>query len=247
MSQKRGKTLCPVLKENHANASGGASWTEDLQYLRRRTEKQWHNISRCFGNLLTTYELDSSSDCWIDLIMVCHCFSELWSFFPFSSETFDWRCRYTLVIIHINAITFFLCILNISQQHLLICHLCRSQLCLLNWIGGVQIFLIWYYGQMSSFMINPNGLYLHVPSHATEFELALALIFKTGSTLLIHHWQSGGVTVRQPLLIWQALSIQITLCLLFSLFCLLASSKRRNRVCWNRAYLYVRHLLWQTT
>ena len=42
-------------------------------------------------------------------------------------------------------------------------------------------------GQISSFMINPNGLYPHVPSHATEFELALALIFKTGSTLLVHH------------------------------------------------------------
>ena len=35
-----------------------------------------------------------------------------------------------------------------------------------------------YYGQISSFMINPNGngLHPHVPSHATEFELALALI-----------------------------------------------------------------------
>ena len=43
-------------------------------------------------------------------------------------------------------------------------------------------------------MINPtgNGLHPHVPSHATEFELALALIFKTGSTLLVHHWQPGG-------------------------------------------------------
>ena len=40
-------------------------------------------------------------------------------------------------------------------------------------------------------MINPNGLYPHVPSHATEFELALAWIFKTGSTLLVHHWQPG--------------------------------------------------------
>ena len=30
-------------------------------------------------------------------------------------------------------------------------------------------------------------------SHATEFELALALIFKTGSTLLVHHWQPGGL------------------------------------------------------
>ena len=42
-------------------------------------------------------------------------------------------------------------------------------------------------------MINPNGngLHPHVPSHATEFELALALIFKTGSTLLVHHWQPG--------------------------------------------------------
>ena len=44
-------------------------------------------------------------------------------------------------------------------------------------------------------MINPNGngLHPHVPSHATEFELALALIFKTGSTLLVHHWQPGGL------------------------------------------------------
>ena len=52
-----------------------------------------------------------------------------------------------------------------------------------------------YYGQISSFMINPNGngLHPHVPSHATEFELALALIFKTGSTLLVHHWQPGGL------------------------------------------------------
>ena len=44
-------------------------------------------------------------------------------------------------------------------------------------------------------MINPNGngLHPHVPSHATEFELALALIFQTGSTLLVHHWQPGGL------------------------------------------------------
>ena len=52
-------------------------------------------------------------------------------------------------------------------------------------------------------MINPNdnGLHPHVPSHATEFELALALVFETGSTLLVHHWQPGGLGVRQPLLI----------------------------------------------
>ena len=48
-------------------------------------------------------------------------------------------------------------------------------------------------GHISRFMINPNGLYPHVPSHATEFEFALALIFKTGSTLLVHHWQPGGL------------------------------------------------------
>ena len=73
-------------------------------------------------------------------------------------------------------------------------YLCHSPLCLLNWIGGVQIYLIWVCnGHISSFMINPNGLYPHVPSHATEFELALALIFKTGSTLLVHHWQPGGL------------------------------------------------------
>ena len=44
-------------------------------------------------------------------------------------------------------------------------------------------------------MINPNdnGLHPHIPSHATEFELALALVFETGSTLLVHHWQPGGL------------------------------------------------------
>ena len=77
------------------------------------------------------------------LHMLCHCFSELWSFFPFSSETLDWHCRCTFVITHINAITFFLCIFNGSKQHLLTFHLCHSPLCLLNWIGGVQIYLIW--------------------------------------------------------------------------------------------------------
>ena len=46
----------------------------------------------------TLDELESSSDCWIDfIIMLCHCFSELWSFFPFSSETLYWHCRYTFV------------------------------------------------------------------------------------------------------------------------------------------------------
>ena len=48
-------------------------------------------------------------------------------------------------------------------------------------------------GHIRSLMINPNGLYPHVLSHATEFELALALIFKSGSTLLVHHWQPGGL------------------------------------------------------
>ena len=139
MPRKWEETLCPVLKENHANTS----WTEYLQYhRRRRTEKQWHNISRCFGNWHTRYEL-----VFFGLLnrlhMLCHCFSELWSFFPFSSETLDWHCRYIFVITHINAITFFLCIFNGSKQHLLTFHLCHSPLCLLNWIGGVQIYLIW--------------------------------------------------------------------------------------------------------
>ena len=54
--------------------------------------------------------------------------------------------------------------------------------------------MIVYCGQINSFMINPNdnGLHPHVPSHATEFELALALVFETGSTLLVHHWQPGA-------------------------------------------------------
>ena len=96
-------------------------------------------------------------------------------------------------------------------------------------------------GHISSFMINPNGLYPHVPSHATEFELALALIFKTGSTLLVHHWQPGGLELdnhcsydrhcqyKSP---FDCCSVKF----------LLASSKRRNRAC-----RYIRTLLWQTT
>ena len=89
-------------------------------------------------------------------------------------------------------------------------------------------------------MINPNGLYRHVPSHA--FELALALIFKTGSTLLVHHWQPGGLELDNHCLYDR--HCQYTLRLLFSLFFLLASSKRRNRACRNRACLYVRTLYW---
>ena len=100
------KTLCPVPKENHANASWNASWTEYLQYL-RRTEKQWHNISRCFGNWHTRYELRVFFGLLNRLHMLCHCFSERWSFFTFSSETFDWHCRYTFVITRINAIISF--------------------------------------------------------------------------------------------------------------------------------------------
>ena len=133
------------------------------------------------------------------------------------------------MITHINAITFFLCILNGSKQHLLIFQLCHPPLCIsqLNrWCANLFDMIVCN-GQISSFMINPNGLYPHVPSHATEFELALALIFKTGSTLLVHHWQPGGLELDNHCSS-QALSIQITLCLLFSLFFLLASSKRRN-------------------
>ena len=105
--------------------------------------------------------------------------------------------------------------------------------------------MIVYYGQISSFMINPNGngLHPHVTSHATEFELALALIFKTGSTLLVHHWQPGGLELDNHCL-YQTLSIQITVRLLSRLFFLLASSERRNRAC---LYYYVRTLFWQTT
>ena len=58
-------------EKNRANSSGSASCTEHLQYLRRRrTEKQWHNISRCVGNRHTRYELKSSSGDWIDLCFV---------------------------------------------------------------------------------------------------------------------------------------------------------------------------------
>ena len=45
-------------------------------------------------------------------------------------------------------------------------------------------------------MINPNGLFLHVPSHATEFELALALIFKTGSTGSLFHFADTPLATR---------------------------------------------------
>ena len=58
-------------EKNRANSSGSASCTEHLQYIRRRrTEKQWHNISRCLGNWHTRYELKSSSGDWIELCFV---------------------------------------------------------------------------------------------------------------------------------------------------------------------------------
>ena len=68
------------------------------------------------------------------------------------------------MITHINAITFFLCILNGSKQHLLIFHLCQSPLCLLvlnRWCANLFDMIVCN-GHISSFMINPNGLYPHV-------------------------------------------------------------------------------------
>ena len=100
------------------------------------------------------------------------------------------------MITHINAITFFLCILNGSKQHLLIFHRSLSLSIVLTQLNRwcARLFdMTVCSGHISSFIINPNGLYPHVPSRATEFELALALIFKTGSTLLVHHWQPGGL------------------------------------------------------
>ena len=101
MSWKREETMCPVPKENHANASGSASWTEHLQYLRRRKLKSNDTTSVVVSGTGTPDKL------WATVFfgrlnrpMLCHCFSELWSFFPFSSETLHWRCRYTIVITH---------------------------------------------------------------------------------------------------------------------------------------------------
>ena len=37
---------------------------------RKKTEKQWHNMSRCFVNWHTRHGLESSSDDWIDLCSV---------------------------------------------------------------------------------------------------------------------------------------------------------------------------------
>ena len=61
--------------------------------------------------------------------MLCHCFSEHWSFFPFSSETL---------------VNFFLCILNESQQ-ILIFHLCHYSMARL-----AALWLIPMYGNVSS-------------------------------------------------------------------------------------------------
>ena len=144
MPRKWEETLCPVPKENHANASWNASWTCRVSPVPQK--KNWKAMTQ-HQSLLR----ELAHQIWVRVFfgllnrlhMLCHCFSELWSFFPFSSETLDWHCRYTFVITHINAITFFLCIFNGSKQHLLTFHLCHSPLCLLNWIGGVQIYLIW--------------------------------------------------------------------------------------------------------
>ena len=39
--------------------------------------------------------------------------------------------------------------------------------------------MIVYYGQISSFMINPNGLHPHVPSHDTDTPFTLALLIRS--------------------------------------------------------------------
>ena len=100
-------------------------------------------------------------------------------------------------------------------------------------------------------MINPNdnGLHPHVPSHATEFEWALALVFETGSTLLVHHWQPGGLELDNHCLYMTGTVNTNHPSSAVPFVFLLASSKRRNRAWRNRAclYYYVRTLFWQTT
>ena len=78
------------------------------------------------------------------------------------------------------------------------------------------------HGQISSFVINPNGQYGNVPLlHALVsgfYLVCLALLinwsnFADTRPSLATRWGGGSI---QPLLRWQSLSIHITLCLLFS-------------------------------
>ena len=69
--------------------------------------------------------------------------------------------RKTFVITRNNANTFFLCILNGPRPHLPILALSMVLTQLNIWCAN--LFDIIVYGQISSFMINPNGLYGHVP------------------------------------------------------------------------------------
>ena len=147
------------------------------------------------------------------------------------------------MITHINAITFFLCILNGSKQHFT--HFSPLSLSIvltqLNRWCAPQFDMTVCSGNISSFMINPNGLCPHIPSHATEFELALTFIFKTGNTLLVHHWQPGGLELDNHCSYDRHCQYKSPF-VCCSVKFLLACSKRRNRAC-----RYVRTLLWQTT
>ena len=118
LTRKREETMCPLssaerksckcqgkcqLNRSSPVPPHKKNWKAMTQYeslLRELAHQTWARVF--FGRL--------------SRFILCHCFSEHWSFFPFSSETLEYRCRYTFLIAHINAVTFFLCILNGSQH-----------------------------------------------------------------------------------------------------------------------------------
>ena len=74
-------------------------------------EKQWHNMSRCFVNC--TPDMSSSLLQTTESIYVVSLLFRTLIFLPI----FEWDIGLnTFLITHINAVTFFLCILNWSQQ-----------------------------------------------------------------------------------------------------------------------------------
>ena len=173
-------------------------------------------------------------------LMLCHCFSVLmrrywrcsvqralplafaWFYFgtghngfiPFSSETLERRSRKTFVITRNDTITCLFCILNRSQQHLLILSLSMVLTQLNMWYANL---LDHYYDSMArlaAFWLIIMGCLAMSPSPMplslswqwlwSGIPCIVKLIHWTHIVLL---WQPGGVKVRQPLLRWQLLPI----------------------------------------
>ncbi len=164
VSLENGKKLCvQVPKENHANARGSASWTEHLQYpLIRRTEKQWHNMSRCFVNC--TPDVGSSFLQTTESICCATAFQNIDLSSRFCVRHWTNAVNALLLITHINAATFFSCIFNGSQQIYSFFHLCHYSMARLAALWLIPMGSTWLYGNVPLLHALVSGIYLVYPA-----------------------------------------------------------------------------------